>query len=217
MSARPSHLETFAEAAESGSYTAAARRLGVQAETISQRVQQLEAWLNTTLFHRAAGGVTLTATGCRLEAYARRIIKLPAEAWAAVTAEPDAVTGDLLLPAGSVPGQHLLPPALRRAAGGGARRPSHPLLQRRVHLPGDAELPARHPGRARAESGGRRLLYGYGVRTPVLSRADPWSSPSVADSRNGPRFLELRHFRGRSGFPGTLVRPCRPTGPLTDG
>lgn len=93
MVPRLPHLETFAEAAELGSFTAAARRLGIQAETVSQRVQQLEAWLNTTLFHRAAGGVTLTATGCRLEAYARRIFKLPAEAWAAVTAEPDAVTG----------------------------------------------------------------------------------------------------------------------------
>jgi DNA-binding transcriptional LysR family regulator len=41
------HLETFAEAAERGSVTAAARHLGVSQAAVSQRVQQLEAVLRS--------------------------------------------------------------------------------------------------------------------------------------------------------------------------
>ncbi|MBN9519014.1 LysR family transcriptional regulator [bacterium] len=65
MDPRRPHLETFAEAAEQDSFTAASR-LSVTQATVGQRVQQLEARLNIPLFSREAGGVTLTETGRRL-------------------------------------------------------------------------------------------------------------------------------------------------------
>jgi DNA-binding transcriptional LysR family regulator len=120
------HLETFAEAAERGSFTAAARHLGITQAAVSQRVQQLEASLRTPLFQRRAGGTTLTEAGRRLHAYARRILDLAAEARAAVTGIPDEVAGELVLAASSVPGQHLLPPVLA------AFRTRHPLVRVRV-------------------------------------------------------------------------------------
>lgn len=46
------HLETFVEAAERGSFTATARELGLSQAAVSQRIQQLEAALNTSLFRR---------------------------------------------------------------------------------------------------------------------------------------------------------------------
>jgi molybdate transport repressor ModE-like protein len=122
------HLETFAEAAERGSFTAAARRLGLTQAAVSQRIQRLEALLRTPLFRRAGGGVVPTAAGRRLHAYARRILDLTAEARAAVTRTPDPVQGELTLAASSVPGQHLLPPVL--AAFG--RR--HPAVRVRVSV-----------------------------------------------------------------------------------
>ena len=106
------HLETFLAAAERGSFTAAARHLGITQAAVSQRVQQLEAVLRTPLFRRGAGAATLTDAGRRLHAYARRILDLTAEARAAVTGTPNEVKGELLLAASSVPGQHLLPPVL---------------------------------------------------------------------------------------------------------
>jgi DNA-binding transcriptional LysR family regulator len=106
------HLETFAEAAERGSFTAAGRMLGLTQAAVSQRIHQLEATLRTTLFRRAAGGVTLTAAGRRLHKYARRILDLIAEARSAVTGASDVVESELALAASSVPGQYLLPPIL---------------------------------------------------------------------------------------------------------
>lgn len=79
------HLETFAEIAERGSFTAAARHLGLTQAVVSQRIQQLEIILGTVLFRRTAVGVALTEVGRRLHEYARRILDLTAEARAAVT------------------------------------------------------------------------------------------------------------------------------------
>jgi DNA-binding transcriptional LysR family regulator len=122
------HLETFSEAAERGSFTAAARALGLSQAAVSQRIQQLEATLRTALFSRAAGRVTLTDAGRRLHAYARRILDLTAEARAAVTGTAGEVGGELLLAASSVPGQHLLPQTLATF------HKQHPSVQVRVSV-----------------------------------------------------------------------------------
>lgn len=103
------NLETFAEAAERGSFTAAGRHLGISQAAVSQRIQHLETALRTALFRREAGKVSLTDAGRRLHEYARRILDLIAEAQAAVTGTPGRVTGELRLAASSVPGQHILP------------------------------------------------------------------------------------------------------------
>jgi DNA-binding transcriptional LysR family regulator len=120
------HLETFAEAAERGSFTAAARHLGVTQASVSQRVQRLEALLKTPLFRREAGGVALTEAGRTFHAYARRILDLTAEALTYVTGAPGEVRGELVLAASSVPGQHLLPHTLA------AFRRRHPSVRVRV-------------------------------------------------------------------------------------
>jgi hypothetical protein len=60
------HLETFAEAAESGSFTAAARALGLTQAAVSQRVQALERDLGVALFHRQGGRASLTDAGRQL-------------------------------------------------------------------------------------------------------------------------------------------------------
>ncbi|MCI0700882.1 MAG: LysR family transcriptional regulator [Planctomycetia bacterium] len=106
------NLETFAEAAERGSFTAAAHQLGITQAAVSQRIQQLETVIGTPLFRRHAGRVTLTDAGRRLHDYARRILDLTAEAVEAITGIRDEVGGELLVAASSVPGQHLLPPVL---------------------------------------------------------------------------------------------------------
>jgi DNA-binding transcriptional LysR family regulator len=120
------HLETFARAAEAGSFTAAARTLGLTQAAVSQRIQTLEQALGVPLFFRRGGRVLLTEGGHRLHPYAQRILALHAEARREVAGHKDPVAGDLILAASSVPVEHLLSAALA------AFRRSHPHIQVRV-------------------------------------------------------------------------------------
>jgi LysR family glycine cleavage system transcriptional activator len=50
------HLETFTQAAESSSFTAAAKALGLTQAAVSQRVQELEQVLGVALWQAASSG-----------------------------------------------------------------------------------------------------------------------------------------------------------------
>jgi DNA-binding transcriptional LysR family regulator len=108
------HLETFAQAAELSSFTAAARTLGITQAAVSQRIQALEATLGTSLFRRRGGRVLLTDAGRKLHRYAERILSLHQEARQKVTGKAAPATGELTLAASSIPGEHLLPAVLSR-------------------------------------------------------------------------------------------------------
>lgn len=56
-------LRVFEAAGRSGSFTAAARELGLTQAAVSQRMRNLEAWLGCSLFERKARGVELTMAG----------------------------------------------------------------------------------------------------------------------------------------------------------
>ncbi|MDO6387130.1 LysR family transcriptional regulator [Uliginosibacterium sp. 31-12] len=64
-----SELQTFLAVAELGSFSAAAKRLGLARSTVSTQVQALERALGLALFHRTTRHVSLTADG---ERYAAR-------------------------------------------------------------------------------------------------------------------------------------------------
>jgi len=64
-----SELQTFLAAAELGSFSAAAKRLGLARSTVSAQIQTLERSLGLPLFHRTTRHVSLTADG---ERYATR-------------------------------------------------------------------------------------------------------------------------------------------------
>jgi DNA-binding transcriptional LysR family regulator len=106
------HLETFIKAAEAGSFTAAARALGLTQAAVSQRIGTLERSLGGQLFLRQGGHVQLTAAGQRLHDYALRILALHHEARQEITGLAVPVVGDLNLAASSIPGEHFLPTLL---------------------------------------------------------------------------------------------------------
>ena len=56
-------MRAFTAVAQEGSFTAAARRLGVSTKLVSKYVQQLEARLETRLFNRTTRSVSLTDVG----------------------------------------------------------------------------------------------------------------------------------------------------------
>jgi len=122
------NLDTFAECAERGNFTAAARHLGISQAAVSLRIQQLETVLGTPLFRREGGRVVLTPAGKKLHEYARRILELNSEAFEAVTGFTREIEGELLVAASSVPGEHLLPPALA------IMRQNHPAVHVRVSV-----------------------------------------------------------------------------------
>jgi DNA-binding transcriptional LysR family regulator len=126
------NLDTFAEAAERSSFTAAARHLGLTQAAVSQRVAALERDLGVPLFRRAAGRVELTDAGRKLHEYARRILDLHREAREAITGRETPVEGELAIAASSVPGDYLLPALL---AAFGSR---HPRVRVRAAV-GDSE------------------------------------------------------------------------------
>lgn len=108
------HLETFALAAETGSFTAAARRLGLTQAAVSQRIAALEKELSVALFARQGGRATLSDAGRTLHEFARRIQALHEQARQELTGRTVPVSGELTLAASSVPGEYLLPDLLPR-------------------------------------------------------------------------------------------------------
>ena len=68
-----SALRDVVTVAETGSLSAAARKLGVSQPTIGRRIEHLEQQLKTVLFNRAPKGLTLTETGNQILAYAQRM------------------------------------------------------------------------------------------------------------------------------------------------
>jgi DNA-binding transcriptional LysR family regulator len=103
------NLDTFVKAAELGSFTAAARALGLSQAAVSQRVHALEQALGVPLFHRQAGRVQLTEAGRLLHPRAVRILALNQEAREQVGGSREPLAGELSLAASTVPGEHLLP------------------------------------------------------------------------------------------------------------
>ena len=67
-------LRVFLAVAENGSFTAAARQVGISQSAVSQNVTTLEKLTGTTLFTRAKGEVFLTAEGRAFREYAARIL-----------------------------------------------------------------------------------------------------------------------------------------------
>ena len=59
-------LRIFSAVASLGSFTAAAKALGISQPAVSQNIAELEKFAGARLLRRSRGGVELTATGKRL-------------------------------------------------------------------------------------------------------------------------------------------------------
>ncbi len=67
-------LRVFLTVAETGSFTGAARQLGISQPAVSQNITTLEKQVGATLFTRAKGDIYLTAEGRAFREYAARIL-----------------------------------------------------------------------------------------------------------------------------------------------
>ena len=107
-------IEYFIKVAETGSFTKAARVLGVPASSISRRLQDLEAELGTSLLHRTTRRVRLTELGAVYLEQIRPALKALDYAGALITDQPGTPRGSLRITANPGYGRLLLMPAIHK-------------------------------------------------------------------------------------------------------
>lgn len=116
MDADLNDVLAFTRVADSGSFTAAATRLGWPKSSVSQRVARLERALGARLLERTTRRLRLTDVGARYHEHARRVLQeleLASATVARFRAEPQ---GWLRISASVVLGQALLPPLVSEFA-----------------------------------------------------------------------------------------------------
>lgn len=107
--ARLDDMRVFAELADAGSISGAARALGVPKQTVSRRLAALEDALGVELARRTTRRVTLTDVGRAYAARCSEVVRLADEANRAVTSQLDAVVGTLRVTADHSFGEAFLP------------------------------------------------------------------------------------------------------------
>lgn len=105
-------LIAFARAGSLGSYTAAARALGVSPSAVSKSVQRLERALDVALFTRTTRSLTLTPEGRDLHERALRLLREAEDIEQAAKAARAEPAGTLRIAASLPIGLHLIAPAL---------------------------------------------------------------------------------------------------------
>lgn len=107
-------LRAFLETAETGSLSAAARKLGLTQPTLSRQVAAIERSMGVTLFERVGKAMALTPTGLDLLEHARAMGTAVEALSLAATGRSQAVGGVVSVSATDIVAACLLPPLVRR-------------------------------------------------------------------------------------------------------
>jgi DNA-binding transcriptional LysR family regulator len=106
-------LKSFIAAAEEGSFSKAAARLGITQPAVSLSISKLEKELGVKLFERTAGSFSLTGAGGLLLERAREIVEAEERLYAAAANASGDVSGRLTMAASNIPGEYILPRLIR--------------------------------------------------------------------------------------------------------
>jgi DNA-binding transcriptional LysR family regulator len=106
-------LNTFADVAELGSFSAAAERAGISQPAVSLQVRQLERQLGVRLIERVGRRAQPTPAGSDLLVHARRIREEAATAMAAIAPHRSGALGRVRIGTGATACIYLLPAILR--------------------------------------------------------------------------------------------------------
>lgn len=109
-----SHINAFLATAETGSFSAAARKLRLTQPTLSRQVAALEESLSIMLFERVGRSLELTEAGMRLLEHARDMGESADRIALAASGQAQDVEGRVRITASDVMTAHVLPPALHR-------------------------------------------------------------------------------------------------------
>lgn len=105
-------IRGFIEVIETGSFSQAAKRLGVSKSIVSRRIARLEADLGTQLMSRTTRGISPTEAGLEFKSRSERILADLADAREAVARQGDELSGRLRLSAPLSFGVRYLAPLL---------------------------------------------------------------------------------------------------------
>lgn len=193
------HLASFVQSAEGGSFSAAARRLGLTPAAVSKNVAQLEARLGVRLFQRSTRRLTLTESGERFLQQVGGALATLQEAIAGVDPDDGRPAGTLKVSMGQAFGRAYLVPLL------GDFLAQHPAVlpdwhfdNRQVDLVGE--------GFDAAIGGGIQLTPGVVARELSRIHIVAVASPRYMDGRPMPR-----RPADLAGFDG-ILRRSSPTG-----
>jgi DNA-binding transcriptional LysR family regulator len=106
-------LRAFLETAETGSLSAAARKLGLTQPTLSRQVAAIEQRMGVTLFERVGKAMVLSSTGVELLEHARAMGAAAEALGLAATGRSQEVEGAVSVSASDIVAAHLLPPLVR--------------------------------------------------------------------------------------------------------
>jgi DNA-binding transcriptional LysR family regulator len=99
-----SQLRTFIAVVDHGSFSEAARVLGISQPAVTMQIQALEADIAATLLDRGYRKVALTEAGRALLPHARTVIEELEDARESIEAVSETVTGRLAIAASTTPG-----------------------------------------------------------------------------------------------------------------
>src|ERR1700756_215379 len=88
-------LECFVAVAEEGSFTRAARRVGISQPSLSQHIKSLEAELRGAVIHRLPRGISLTPAGRTLLPEARLAVRALERGWQTARSVLELEAGEL--------------------------------------------------------------------------------------------------------------------------
>lgn len=105
-------MRAFLATAQSGSLSAAARKLGLTQPTLGRQVAALETELGVTLFERVGRSLRITQSGTDLLPHARAMAEAADHLSLLATGQSQAIDGRIRITASDVFSAHLLPPVL---------------------------------------------------------------------------------------------------------
>jgi DNA-binding transcriptional LysR family regulator len=197
------HLVSFVHTAEHGSFSAAARVLGLTPAGVSKNVAKLEADLGARLFHRSTRRLALTESGERFLQQVNDPLTSLQSAIASVQRGDEAPAGTLKVSMGQAFGRHFLVPLLGDFLGRyPAVLPDWHFDNRQVDIIGE--------GFDAAIGGGFELAPGVVARELAPVHIVAVASPAYLAGRQVPRTPEdLAAFDGimRRSSPTGRVRP----------
>ena len=116
-------IRAFLAVADTGSLSAAARRLGTSQPTLGRQIRQIEASLDLPLFLRRPRGLELTDSGAALLPHARQMAEAMNAFALTAAGQTEDLRGTVRLTASTVVAHHVLPPIIAEI------RRAEPLIQ----------------------------------------------------------------------------------------
>jgi DNA-binding transcriptional LysR family regulator len=199
------YFKSYLEVVRRGSFSDAAKALGLSQPTVSFQIQRLEGELTTKLLDRQGGRIIVTAAGQEFRAFAERVLQEEHALQERLAFLHDEVAGTLSLGASTNPGEQIVPALL------GDFRRLYPKVTSRISIGDTAEIVEKvlaresDAGFIGAEVKRRGLAIKQVAVDPLLLVAAP-DHPLVAERSIKLEILEEFDFVVRGEGSGTQKR-----------